>query len=145
MPRVKDFFTKNFTLKLISLVLALMLWFYIVDELNRGTEEDRQLASRILPSEGMMTKKLVIKAVIVGRPRQGYRFIEKKAIISPEFCIVVGKKAMMEKLRFAYTMPIDVSDAVKTIATSIALSPIAPGAYMEETFVHVIIPVEKKR
>lgn len=144
MRRIKDFLTKNLALKLISLILALMLWFYIVDELNRGNEEDRQLVSRILPSEGMMTKKLAIKAVIVGRPRHGYRLVEKEVLISPEFCIVVGKKAMMEKLRFAYTMPIDVSGASKPVAVSIALSPIAPGTFMEETFVNVVIPIEKK-
>jgi hypothetical protein len=40
-------------------------------------------------------------------------------------------------------MPIDVTGTNRTFTKSIALNPIAPGVYMEETLVQVIVPVEK--
>ncbi len=48
---MKDFFTYNIGLKITALILALVLWFYIVSELNKGTDEERQLLNKILPSD----------------------------------------------------------------------------------------------
>ncbi|MDD5136024.1 MAG: hypothetical protein PHN63_01595 [Candidatus Omnitrophica bacterium] len=61
----------------------------------------------------------------------------------PEYCIVVGTKDLLGKIRYAYTMPVDLNGASKPFAKSVALNPIAPGIYMEETFVEVTAPVEK--
>ena len=48
---IRDLFTKNIGLKFMALMLALALWFYIVNELKKGGEEERQLLTRILPRE----------------------------------------------------------------------------------------------
>ena len=50
MPGSK-FFTKRIGLKFTALVLALALWFYIVNELKRGSEEERQFLNRVIPQE----------------------------------------------------------------------------------------------
>jgi hypothetical protein len=43
MPRhIKDFFTKHLALKILSLIMALLVWFYIVNELNKGSNEELQ-------------------------------------------------------------------------------------------------------
>ena len=46
---IRDFFTKNIRLKITALILALALWFYIVNELNRGNYEERQFLNRMFP------------------------------------------------------------------------------------------------
>jgi len=46
---IRKFFTKHLSLKITALILALALWFYIVDELKKGSEEERQLLNRLLP------------------------------------------------------------------------------------------------
>lgn len=143
LKSLKDLFTENLGLKIVSLILALVLWFYVVSELNKGTEEERQLLRRILPTESMAAKKLVIKPVFVGKPRAGCNIAGDKVIVVPEYCIVVGTKDVLEKIRYAYTMPIDVAGAHKTFIKSIPLNPIAPGIYMEETLVQVTVPVER--
>ena len=43
----KALFTKNFGLKAVALILALVSWFYIVKELNRGTEDDMRFLRKI--------------------------------------------------------------------------------------------------
>lgn len=141
---LKKFFTQNIALKIIALILALALWFYIVNELNKGSEEEVQFLKRILPSEGVVGKKLIIRPIFVGKPRPGFFIDHKKAVVVPEYCIVVGTKELLGKIRFAYTMPIDVVGASKSFTKSVALNPIAPGIYMEETLVQVMVPVEKE-
>ena len=141
---LKNFFTKHLALKLLSLILALLVWFYIVNELNKGSLEELQLVHKILPTEGLIAKKLVIKPVFVGNPHWGYQINREQAVVIPEYCMVVGPRTTLEKLNFAYTIPVEVKRAVKTFTTSATLSPVAPGVYMEETLVQVIVPIEKE-
>jgi len=43
-----NFFTKNIPLKVLSFILALLIWFYIVNELNRGSQEELQALRKIM-------------------------------------------------------------------------------------------------
>ncbi|MDP3792007.1 MAG: hypothetical protein Q8R38_08210 [Candidatus Omnitrophota bacterium] len=52
---MKSFFTKNLPLKILSFILALLIWFYIVNELNRGSQEELQALRKILQAK---TEKL---------------------------------------------------------------------------------------
>lgn len=140
---IKKLFTKHIGLKFTALILALALWFYIVGELKKGSEEEQLFLSRMLPHQGMVAKKLSIMPILIGKPRSGFTVDVKKAVVVPEYCIVVGTKDMLGKTRFIYTMPIDVNGASKSFTKSIALNPVAPGVYTEETLVEVTIPVEK--
>ncbi len=55
-PRMKipsyKFFTKRIGLKFTAFILALALWFYIVNELKKGNEEEQQFVSRVVPHNG---------------------------------------------------------------------------------------------
>jgi len=140
---IKKFFSENLLLKVISLILALGLWFYIVNELNKGTEQDRRLIKKVLPAENMVAKKLPIRPVFMGSPRRGYEIIKEKVIVIPDFCIVVGTKGLLERVKYVYTVPIDVAGKDKPFNLTIALDPISTGIFMEETVVQVTIPIEK--
>ncbi len=141
---IRKFFTKHIGLKFTALILALALWFYIVDELKKGNEEERQFLTRMLPQEGLVAKKLSIMPIFIGKPRYGFVVDAKKAVVVPEYCIVVGTKDLLGKIKFIYTMPVDISGASKPFTKSVALNPIAPGVYTEETLVQVTVPVESK-
>lgn len=141
----KRFFTKHLALKILSLILALLVWFYIVNELNKGSVEELQMLRKMLPSGALVAKKLTIKPVFVGKPRWGYKINREQAVIVPEYCIVVGTRGILGKIKFVYTMPIDVRNTAKTFTASVPLNPIAPGVYMEETLVQVTVPVEKEQ
>ncbi len=140
---IRKVFTKHIGLKFTALILALALWFYVVNELKKGSEEERLFLKRMLPPEGMVAKKLSIMPIIVGKPRSGYTVDVAKAVVVPEYCIVVGTRDLLEKTRLMYTMPIDVNGASKSFTKSVALNPVAPGVYSEDTLVEVTIPIEK--
>ncbi len=140
---VRDMFTKNIGMKIIALFVALICWFYIVKELNKGSEEDAQLLNKILPSKAIGAKKLMIKPIFVGKPHSGFEIDKGKVAVDPEYCIVVGSTGMLEKARFIYTVPIDVNGASQSFTKFVPLSPIGTGIYMEETLVQVIVPIQK--
>ena len=48
---IGNFFTKNLPLKILSFILALLMWFYIVNELNRGSQEEVQALRKIMQKE----------------------------------------------------------------------------------------------
>ena len=45
---LKGFFTKHLALKILSFILALLIWFYIVNELNKGSNEELQALRKIM-------------------------------------------------------------------------------------------------
>jgi hypothetical protein len=140
---LKELFTENIGMKLLALVLALMAWFYIVKALNQGSQEDMTLLSKIMPAESIAAKKLIIKPVFIGKPRTGYGIAGDKIRVSPAYCIVVGSKDVLGRIKFAYTVPIIVTGVDKPFTKAVPLNPIAPGVYMEETLVEVSVPVER--
>ena len=68
LQSIRDFFTKHLALKILSLILALLIWFYIVNELNKGSNEELQILKKMRPNENMIARKLTIKPVLVGKP-----------------------------------------------------------------------------
>ncbi len=49
---IKELFTKHLFLKFLSLMLALLAWFYIVSELNKGpNNEELELLRKMRPSK----------------------------------------------------------------------------------------------
>jgi len=143
LQSIKNFLTKHLFLKFLSLMLALLAWFYIVNELNKGPNEELELLRNMHPAEGMLAKKLMISPIFVGKPSWGNSVRRDQVAIVPEYCIVMGSRNVLDKVKSAYTMPIDLKKVSKTFTAQVALSPIAPGVYMEETLVQVTVPIEK--
>ncbi len=143
LQSIKDVFTKHLFLKFLSLILALLAWFYIVNELNKGSSEELEILRRMHPGEGMVAKKLMISPVFAGRPSWGNSIRRDQVAVVPEYCIVMGPRNILSKVNSAHTMPIDLKGTSKTFTTQVALNIIAPGVYMEETLVQVTVPIEK--
>ena len=142
---LRRFFTENIGLKIIALVLALITWFYIVKQLNmEGTKEEMQLLKKIMPDENIIAKKLIIKPIFIGHPKNGFDIVRKKVVMIPEFCIVVGTKDALESIKCAYTIPIDVGGLSQSFTKSVPLSPI-PGVYLEETLVQVMVSIDREK
>ena len=51
LQSIKDLFTKHLLLKFLSLILALLAWFYIVIELNKGPNEELELLRKMRASK----------------------------------------------------------------------------------------------
>ncbi|MFC1576717.1 CdaR family protein [Candidatus Omnitrophota bacterium] len=143
MNQLKKFVSENLLLKILSLVIAVAAWIYIVGELGKGALEQQKFLEKIFPTYGMMAKNLSVRPRLVGNPRRRYRVAEDKILVVPEDCIVVGPKRTIKDIDAIYTIPIDVSNASESFTKSVPIKPIASGVYFEETVVMVTIPIEK--
>lgn len=48
---MKQLIVRNFWLKLMALLLAIIVWLYVVGELNKGTPEEKAFFKKVLPLE----------------------------------------------------------------------------------------------
>lgn len=138
-------FTEHKALKLTALVLALGFWFYIAKELDSKNSDEGQFLNKVLPKESVSAKKLTVKPLFIGKPRRGYKIDQSRVLVAPDYVIVVGTKDMLDKIKFAYTMPIDTADVSRSFIKSVPLNSIAPGVFLEETAVQVTVMVERER
>jgi YbbR domain-containing protein len=142
LQSIKGLFTKHLFLKFLSLMLALLAWFYIVNELNKGPNEELELLRKMRTNESMVAKKLMISPVFTGKPSWGNSVKRDQVVVVPDYCVVMGSRNILGNVKSVYTMPIDLKGASKTFTAQVALSPIATGVYMEETLVQVTVPIE---
>ena len=134
---------ENMFLKMVSLLLAIGLWFYIVSELDKGSEEERVAFQRMFPSYETISKKLPIKPILVGKPRRGYHVAEEKVIPEPGYCLVVGPRNILRNAKYIFTLPIDVEGESAPFTRAVAIRSVAPGIFVENTLVAVTVPVER--
>ncbi len=143
MMNIKRFFLHNIGLKLIALVLAIVSWVYIVGELSKATPEEAAALERLLPYR-MSAKYIAIQPNVTGKPREGYEIQIDLISVMPEGIMVVGPRSLLDRVTFAKTEPIDISDHVKTFTKDISIMPLAKGLSVKEKIVTVTVPIEEK-
>ncbi len=132
---------RNVALKLLSLLLAVLAWIYVDNEISKSKEKNK--VTVIWDKEwNLEIRDFPVKANIKGNPPLGYNILESKIIISPESCSVVGKKSALDNIEFIETEPIDVRKLIKSVTLNVSLRPLSNVSITKEE-VEVIIPVEK--
>lgn len=144
MSLAKQLIVKNFWLKLLALFLAVVVWLYVVGELNKGTSEQKALLESILPSR-LAAKQIPVKVAWVGKPRSGYRFLSEEISVKPSSCIVLAPQNLLKNISYLITEEIDISEFTKSIVKEVKVRPVGPGVILEKDFyVTVVIPIRKQ-
>lgn len=141
--KAKEWITNNFGLKLVSLILAIGTWFYISLELTKLKSEEERAIISMLQYE-VISKKLPVQLTIVGEARKDYIVMTDDITIDPETIVVIGPDSILEKVNFARTIPIDISEYTRDVIKEIELAPIAKGITLKHSLVNVHIPIVKK-
>lgn len=139
---MKNIILNNLGLKLLALFLAVLTWFYIVEELQKGAIEESEALKSIFPYR-IVSKQLPIKLNLTGEPEAGYRMLKDKITLDPSSCVIIGPKSFLKKVSSIETQPISISGDVKTIIKDISIIPPIKGISIKEKFVTVTIPIEK--
>jgi len=143
--RIKNVILNNFGMKLLSLVLAAIVWMYIVGELNRlALEEEMGLKGHHLVYE-ITAKVLPVVVDLKGELASGYRIDSERIEISPPVCNVMGPRRLLAKLEFIKTAPIDITEYRKPVTMRVALKLPSRGIKIIDKFITVVIPIEKIR
>lgn len=141
--RVKKWIINNLGLKILSLALAIATWFYVNQEFARRKTEEEKAIIKVLHYE-VVTKKIPIQLIIVGKLKSEYEIVSDGIVISPESCVVIGPEIILRDVSAVRTLPIDISEYTKDVNREIALAPIAEGITLKDYFVKVYIPIVKK-
>lgn len=130
-------------LKLAALVVALLTYFYIQNEINSSDKNNSSDSSYKLIK--LTAKALSVKVRLETTPPDGYRIVEDKITVFPNQVTVIGPEALLDTALTAETAIVDVSDSVKTVNKRIPLESVAgiPVAGGQSTTVEVTVPIEK--
>ncbi|NQU74245.1 MAG: YbbR-like domain-containing protein [Candidatus Omnitrophica bacterium] len=140
---MKKIIIKNLWLKVLALFLAVIVWLYVVGELNKGTPNQRALFERILPYR-IEAREVPIKIALIGKPLNGYRVLHEKATVKPSTCIIMAPKNVLKNISHVATEDIDIGEFTKSVVKQIKVKPIGGGVIVKGNFfVTVAIPIEK--
>ena len=108
-----QWFTSNTTLKLVSLLLAIIMWFFVkaVTTENRGPAQSSSSILHLLglvSKTAMMERNLDVRLVLTGQLPAGYE-IERTNVV-PRIVRIKGPKTLVESLAVVETLPIDLTD-----------------------------------
>lgn len=142
MKRIKEIISHNSGLKMLSLFLAIILWFYIIGELSRlALEEEIGIRGGI--HFKIVAKTLPVVVNIEGEVEKGFYINRDKITVTPKVCSVVGPKRVLDTISNIKTIPIDVSDFKETVTVHASLESPTRGVKVIDKFATVVIPVER--
>ncbi len=135
---MKNAILNNWILKLLALFLAVITWFVIVLELDKGAvEEIKALSHR------MSTKVVPIHLKMTGKPLDGFTVEDNDIVLNPSVCIIVGPKASLRRVFAVETEPVDIEGHGRTIVKDVSIVYPFEGIDVKERFVKVTIPIVK--
>jgi len=140
---MRNIITNNTGLKLLSLFLAVLTWFYIVVELQKGTTTEIDTLERLLPYK-IVSKQVPIKLSIAGEPQSGYYVSFDDIIVTPSTCVMLGPRSVLDRVSSVNTQKIDVEGYSRSITKDVSVIMPIKGVGIREKFVTVTIPILKK-
>lgn len=133
----------NGGLKVIALVLAVITWFYVFNEIEHLHTKESSPA-QLLPSYGkLISRKLYVKAIVIGEVSEGYRMNVNDVQIDPPYFVVAGPASVLRTVERLETEPIDISRYTKTTMVDAHILPITPSIDVGKLTVKVTIPIKK--
>ena len=132
----------SFFLKFAALIVAVLTYFYIHNEIRSREEQNAEDPSYKLIK--LTAKSLPIKVRLDPALPTGYRALEDQIAVLPQSVMVIGPEALFEDAQSAETSMVDVSEYTKTIIKHVPLESVA-GVHVtgEPMTVIVTVPIEK--
>lgn len=134
---------KNFWLKIMSLILAIIAWYYVTEDLRHMPGEER-LPFWVSYTQANVVKEVKIVPVIVGHPAKSYVLHSENITVKPDTTFIMGPKRIVDKIGSLRTWQIDVTGQNRTRSLTAPLE-LVKGVrfYGSSGIVDVTIPIEK--
>ena len=129
-------------LKIVSLLVALLTYVYISNEIRNKEKANSADASYKLIK--LTAKKLPVKVRVEAVLPEGYRILRDQITASPSQLAVIGPEALLEDALEAETAIVDVSEYTKSVTKQVPLESVA-GVHLvgPPYLMDVFIPIEK--
>lgn len=136
---MRSWLLRNLGLKVLSLILAVVLWFY-VDGILRG----KPLIPRGDSGIKWTAKVVPIVPVVEGQPLAGFRVRKDKISLKPDRVVIVGPQEGIRGVTKFTTQAVSVNGANRTVIKWVSLRSDRGGALPLEEGVEITIPIESK-
>lgn len=142
---LQKWFTNNLWLKIIALILAIISWIYINEEVKQGTAiQPPNFISRFIEENPIISKSVPIVPKIKNSPPPGFKVKEKEIYVTPPSCKIWGREDKIKEINNIFTTSINVEDKTETFQAHIPLT-VVPGMILpEDTIVEVKVPIVKR-
>ncbi len=129
-------------LKLAALAVAIMMYFYIHNEIYNTENDSATDASYKLIK--LTAKNLPVKVRLETTPPDGYKILDQEVTVTPSHVTAIGPEALLENTLNASTSIVDVSENTKKVTKRVPLESVA-GIHLvgDPYMVEVVIPIEK--
>ncbi len=132
----------SWLLKLAALMVALITYSYIHNEIYNGRKKDASDSSYKLIK--LTAKNLPVKVRLETTPPDGYRIVEDQVAVSPTQVVVIGPEALLENAWNVETAIVDLSESTKLVSKRIPIESVAGIHVVGQPYsVEVSIPIEK--
>lgn len=140
---MKKWFANNMGLKILSLFLAIFVWFYVSQFIKHGIVARAPVS--ILKTPEIVSKYLLVEPRIKGEPAKGYRVVSEKITVTPYKTLVVGPESLLQDVNKVYTRPVDIEGEKRTVKKKVPIESIEETKIGEVELVDVEIPIERIR
>ena len=132
----------SFFLKFAALIVAVLTYFYIHNEIRSVEEQNAADPSYKLIK--LTAKSVPVKVRLDLAMPTGYRALGDQVVVSPQMITVIGPEALFEDEQGAETSMVDVSEYTKTVTKHVPLESVA-GIHVvgNPMTVEVTVPIEK--
>lgn len=148
MKFIRTILLNNLIIKLISLILAVLTWVYIAQQLyNESIIKGRAEGHSIIEVSGekLIVKKLPIYVNIEGTPAAGYTLALERIVTKPSTAVVAGPPDVIRDLSYVTTDPVNISDASYTVKRSVSLTDLPNCKIGYKDLVSVTIPIVRDK
>ncbi len=134
--RMFDSLRTNLLYKLVALILAVITYIYVQNEISSSGKFHNQQFLKELDF-----KVVPVRVVFKGEPPPGYRILTANVKVRPEKVVVMGKKEDLDKIMEISTQEIDVRKFTHTRTLYISLKPVENAIIGDKGVIEVEIPV----
>ena len=145
--KIASIIANNIIIKIVSLMLAVLVWFYIAGHMYKQIPPEERGTSVLVGSEGssLIVKDIPVYAKIIGDPAENFEVIIDKVAIKPSKTVIAGSTDKVKEISFLMTEPISVEGLSNSLKTKARIKDV-PGcwiSYMEP--VDIYIPIRRKK
>lgn len=130
---------RNISIKIVALLLALILWFYI----ENITGENPFMPKREIFKADVAAVYIPIEPRFRGALPRGYALDREKTRVIPENILIIGEREFTEQITKIYTVPINITGFTRTIELDIPLEVLGQKLNIEGSMVKVRVAVER--
>ena len=142
--RITDKVLNNFLLKIFSLILAVVTWFYVFDLVNTDSAAGKkETLEQVLERYNFTAKEVPVRPVFSGASPQGYRVVYENIKLVPPSVVVFGPFESVDAAREVRTDKIDISEYTRSTKLTLGIHTDVKFLRLKDKVADVYLPIER--